>query len=170
VKSVVLFTGSHILMEIRVNTEASNGSRRYRAGIFEWTGLEFLRPAARPAMSDLVMLDLTGIEQPWPLMLPLAHELPHEQASLREIGEFIARCDPTRHFREHWGERYREQVGKLWNDCVIAYRGHREATVAPGELLLCLAYDWRLGPCLGVPEQDKLAFLRWLIEQTRMRL
>src|SRR5690242_4499052 len=95
VKSVVLVTGSHIDMEFRVNTEASNATRRYRAGIFEWTGMEFLRPAARPSMSELITLQLTGIEQPWPLMLPLAHELPHEQASLLEIGEFIARYDPT---------------------------------------------------------------------------
>jgi hypothetical protein len=41
--------------------------------------------------------------------------------------------------------------------------------VSGGELLLCLAYDWRLDPDLGVSEHEKLAFLRSLLEHLRAR-
>ena len=153
-----------------MNASASNAPRISRPGIFEWTGLQFLRPSARPSMSELVAPMITGFEAPYPLVLPLGQELPSERASLLEIGEFIARFDPTRHFREHWGERYRDDIRKLWSDCVSAYRCSRRAAAAPGELLLCLAYDWRLGPCLGMAEHEKLAFLRWLLAQIRARI
>src|SRR6476469_2326832 len=111
-----------------MSASACNPPRISRPGIFEWTGLQFLRPSARPSMSALVAPMITGFEAPYPLVLPLGQELPSERASLLEIGEFIARFDPTRHFREHWGERYREQISTLWNDCVITYRDNREAT------------------------------------------
>ena len=153
-----------------MSAKASDAPRRYRPGLFEWTGLEFLRPTQRPSTSQLVVPRLTGVEQPWPLMLPLPDELPGEDASLLEICNFIARFDPTRHFREHWGERYREEISRLWNGCAGAYRGNRKPGVAPGELLMCLAHDWRLGPRLGVVEHEKLAFLRWLIAQLRGRV
>src|SRR5436305_423070 len=130
-----------------MSASASNAPPISRPGIFEWTGLQFLRPSARPSMSHLVVPGLTGFEAPYPLSLPLVQDLPSDQASLLEIGEFIARFDPTRHFCEHWGERYRDDIRKLWSDCVSAYRRNLEAAAAPGELLLCLSYDWRLGPC-----------------------
>jgi len=34
----------------------------------------------------------------------------------------------------------------------------------------CLAYDAVLGPFLGLPEPQKLAFLRWLIDGLRKSL
>ena len=153
-----------------MTAQAPNAPRRTRPGIFEWTGLQFLRPSPGPTISELSAPDLTGLESPSPLVLPQAQELPGDEASLLEIGNFITRFDPTRHFREHWGERYRDDVGKVWSNCVSAYRGSREPSATPGELLLCLAYDWRLGPCLGVAEHEKLGFLRWLIAQMRARV
>jgi hypothetical protein len=153
-----------------MTASASNPSRNVRPGIFEWTGLQFLRPAPRPSLSDLVASEPADLDALFPLTLPQAQELPGSDASLLEIGNFIARFDPTRHFRELWGERYRDRICKLWSDCASAYRNSREPASATGELLLCLAYDWRLGPCLGVAEHEKLAFLRWLIARTRVGL
>jgi hypothetical protein len=151
-----------------MSAPASKALSNSRPGIFEWTGLQFLRPAARQT-AQLIVPHLS-LEAPYPLSLPLAEELPNDAASLAEIGSFIGHFDPTRHFREHWGERYRFDIETLWNNCVSAYRGSRDAIAPCGELLLCLAYDWRLGPCLGVAEHEKLSFLRWLIAQMRVRL
>jgi hypothetical protein len=148
---------------------ASRTPSYFRPGIFEWTGLQFLRYAPR-SLSELDSADHPSLEVAWPLTLPGSEDLPPDAASFPEIGSFIARFDPTRHFRERWGEGYRVAVEKLWHDCVSAFRNSRGLAVAPGELLLCLAYDWRLGPCLGVAEHEKLAFLRWLIAQVRTRL
>jgi hypothetical protein len=153
-----------------MTASASNPSRNVRPGIFEWTGLQFLRPAPRPSLSDLVTSEPANLDALFPLTLPRSQELPRGDASLLEIGNFIACFDPTRHFRELWGERYRDRIRTLWSDCVSAYRNGCAPAFATGELLLCLAYDWRLGPCLGVAEHEKLAFLRWLISRVRVGL
>lgn len=148
---------------------ASRTPSYFRPGIFEWTGLQFLRYAPR-SLSELVAGDHPSLEVAWPLTLPVSEDMPSDAAALPEIAIFIARFDPTRHFRERWGEGYRAAVEQLWHDCVCAFRSSQDLAVAPGELLLCLAYDWRLGPYLGVAGQEKLAFLQWVIAQLRARL
>src|SRR5215212_5338952 len=117
----------------------------FRPGIFEWTGLQFLRYAPR-SLSELHSVDHPSLEIAWPLTVPVAADVPGDAASFSEIANFIARFDTTRHFRERWGEGYRAAVDKLWHDCVSAFRSGQELAAAPGELLLCMAYDWRLGP------------------------
>ena len=128
-----------------MSSSASRTPSYFRPGIFEWTGLQFLRYAPG-SLSELAAVDTLSLEVAWPLTLPESTDVPRDAASLLEIGSFIARFDPTRHFRERWGEGYRVAVEKLWHDCVSAFRNSRGLAVAPGELLLCLAYDWRLGP------------------------
>ena len=142
-----------------------------RPSMFQWAGLAaLLRPAQRQSNTQLAVPELVSLDSPCPLTLPAQADLPADSAPLTEIGIFIERFDPTRHFREQWGERYRSQIEALWNNCVSAYRGSRDAPASPGELLLCLAYDWRLGPYLGISEHEKLAFLRWLCAQMHTRL
>jgi hypothetical protein len=99
--------------------------------------------------------------------MPPLEALPAATASLEEIGRFAMLFDRTGHFRERWGERHRPNVDALWKKCVSAYRGDRSATEPADELMLCLAFDWILGPYLGVPEREKLSFLRWLLSQIR---
>jgi hypothetical protein len=152
-----------------MTSSASRTPSYFRPGIFEWTGLQFLRYAPG-SLSELAAADPPSLEVAWPLSLPVSADVPADAASLPEIGNFIARFDPTRHFRERWGERYRGAVEKLWHDCVSAFRTGQDLAVSPGEMLLCVAYDWRLGPCLGVAEHEKLAFLRWMTAQVRARL
>ena len=150
---------------------ASKASEESRPSIFQWAGLaQLLRPAQRESTAQLAVPELVDLDAPCPLVLPTPGDLPGDASILTEIGMFITRFDPTRHYRERWGERYRLEIEALWNRCVSAYRGSRDPVVPPGELLLCLAYDWRLGPYLGISEHEKLAFLRWLIVQTRVRL
>jgi hypothetical protein len=150
---------------------ASKASGESRPSMFQWAGFaQLLRPAQRQSTTPLTVPELVSLDGPCPLTLPAAADLPGDAASLTGVGTFIERFDPTRHFRERWGERYRPDIEALWHNCVSAYRGSGEPIVPPGELLLCLAYDWRLGPFLGISEHEKLAFLRWLIAQMRARL
>ena len=153
------------------SVSTSKASGESRPSVFQWAGLaQLFRPARRAPSPQLSVPELVGLDAPCPLILPAPGELPGDGAVLTEIGMFIARFDPTRHYRERWSERYRLEIEALWNRCVSAYRGSHDPVVPAGDLLLCLAYDWRLGPYLGVSEHEKLAFLRWLIVQMRVRL
>ncbi len=152
-----------------MSAPASSSSNRSRPGIFEWTGLQFLRPTPRRVPAELSVAERRPLDAPSHLSLPAVEDVPGDTASLNEIGAFIVRFDPARHFRERWGERYRVATEALWQECVSAYHGGRNPAVSGGELLLCLAYDWRLDPDLGVGEHEKLAFLRSLLEHLRLR-
>ena len=152
-----------------MSAPASSSSNRSRPGIFEWTGLQFLRPTPRRVHAELSVAERAPLNAPSYLSLPAVEEVPGDTASLNEIGAFIGRFDPTHHFRERWGERYGAASEALWHECVSAYHGGRNPAVSGGELLLCLVYDWRLDPDLGVGEHEKLAFLRSLLEHLRSR-
>ena len=67
-----------------------------------------------------------------------------------------------------WGDDYASRARELWNRCVEAHKAGVPPPAPPEELMMCLDYDLALGPYLGVPEPNKLHFLRWLIEGIRM--
>ena len=102
--------------------------------------------------------------------LPTPDSLPGAEASFEEIVRFARATDPTAHFHVLWRENYQANVEALWHRCVQSYKAGAAATGAPDELLMCLSYDVVLGPHLGVPEPQKLSFLRWLVEGIRRGL
>jgi len=135
---------------------------RARGALIQWAK----RIKAQPAQqAEAVSYDELA---PW--KMPASDALPFDSAGLLEIGKFIMDHDPTRHFRERWGDHYRENIEALWTSCVDAYRDGRVPNHPADELFLCLTRDWILGPYLGVPEGEKLRFLRWLLVHVRVRL
>jgi hypothetical protein len=135
---------------------------RMRAALIQWVK----RIAARPALDANAMT----YDEVCPWTMPSTEALPFDSAGLLEIGKFILHYDPTRHFRERWGDDYRAKIEALWNSCVAAYRDGRTPNHPADELLLCLTRDWILGPYLGVPQGEKLRFLRWLLIHVRVKL
>jgi hypothetical protein len=104
------------------------------------------------------------------LKLPSLESLPTEAASLAEIGKFISTFDPTEYFRERWQEDYVSNISSLHRRCIESYRAGLAATEPADELLMCVTYDFILGPYLGVPEPHKLPFLLWLVNGIRQQL
>jgi hypothetical protein len=102
--------------------------------------------------------------------MPAPGALPGSDADLRDIGRFIYYHDPTAHFQKLWGPNYTENVRSLWEQLNNAFKEGEKAAVQAEELLMGMAYDWTLGPYLGVPESQKRAFLKWLLEGIRDRL
>ncbi len=104
-----------------------------------------------------------------PFRLPEADALPRPDTSLEGMICFISSFELPliRQFRERWGERYAERVRAHWSECVRRFESGAAAEGPADELLLCLAYDCILGPCLGVPERHKLQFWAWLVAGIR---
>lgn len=102
--------------------------------------------------------------------MPDLESLPGSDASLRDIGRFIYYNDPTLLFHKVWGDAYTEKVRSLWQRLNHAFKNGQKATGPADELLMCMAYDWALGPYMGVPESKKQDFLEWLLEGVRCQL
>ena len=102
--------------------------------------------------------------------MPTMEMLPKPEASLREVGRFLHDHDPTLYFHELWGDAYKENVQSLRQQYVNAYKDGTPATGRGADLLMCMAYDWALGPYLGVPDSQKLDFLQWLLAGVRQQL
>ena len=105
-----------------------------------------------------------------PFTMPEPESLPGSDADLRDIGRLIYYHDPTAHFQKMWGPDYTENVRSLWQRLNNAFKDGERAAGQADELLMGMAYDWALGPYLGVPESRKLAFLKWLLEGIRDHL
>ena len=104
------------------------------------------------------------------LKLPPLESLQGEAAALADFAKFTRPFDPTAYFRGRWQQDYLANVRALHTRCIEAYRAGLPATAPADELLMCVAYDFILGPHLGVPEPHKLPFLLWLVSGIRTQL
>ena len=102
--------------------------------------------------------------------MPGLESLPGLDASFRDIGRFLHDHDPTLHFHRIWGHDYQENVRSLWQRLSSAFKDGATAAGQADELLMCMAYDWVLGPHLGMPDSKKQEFLMWLLDAIRHRL
>jgi hypothetical protein len=101
---------------------------------------------------------------------PSLEALPAEDAPFREIGRFATAFDPTLYFNNKWGKKYAENARSLWDRAVQKFLKAEEPEGAIEELLMVMAYEWTLGPYLGLPEDRKEKFLRHLLAAIRRKL
>ena len=96
--------------------------------------------------------------------------LPGPDATLGELINFCRSNDPSPEFKERWGSEFKERARELWGASTHAFKAGRATGYGPDEVLMVMAYDVTVAPCLGVPEDISYSYLHAMLRELREKV
>jgi len=83
--------------------------------------------------------------------------------TFRDIAEFTLKNNPSKQFKDKWGDEYVNCAMKLWRKVKYCYSKRGECNFTPDELLFAMSYEYAVAP-YGSENNNAIEFYRWCFE------
>ncbi|MCF7500033.1 hypothetical protein [Pseudoalteromonas sp. L1] len=83
--------------------------------------------------------------------------------TFRDIAEFTLKNNPSKQFKDKWGDEYVNCAIKLWRKVKHCYSKRGECNFTPDELLFAMSYEYAVAP-YGSENNNAIEFYRWCFE------
>ncbi|WP_149981855.1 hypothetical protein [Pseudoalteromonas rhizosphaerae] len=83
--------------------------------------------------------------------------------TLQEVASFTLKNNPSKQFKERWGDGYVSRAMSLWRGVQECYSKSEECNFTAQELLFAMSYEYAIAP-YSSENNDAIEFYRWCFE------
>ena len=83
--------------------------------------------------------------------------------TLQDVASFTLKNNPSKQFKEKWGDEYVSRVMSLWHEVKECYSKSEECNFTAQGLLFAMSYEYAVAP-YSSENNNAIEFYKWCFE------